>query len=76
MERLAEAYRAAREDGDPNRTEYGFMVIVTMPNTFTKTQVEHDLRNSIAFGEPFVSLLYNVRAPRPEEVAKTTGERL
>jgi hypothetical protein len=76
LERLASSYKAQREDGDPNRTEYGFMVILTCPNTMNKAQVERDLMNSIGFGSPFVTLLYNVRAPRSVEVATDTGGRL
>lgn len=76
LERLAASYRASREDGDPNRTEYGFMVVLTCPNTMSRQEVERDLRHSIEFGSPFVTLLYNVRAPRPIEVATETGGRL
>ena len=76
LERLAHSYKAQREDGDPNRTEYGFMVILTCPNTMSRAQIEHDLKNSVRFGSPFISLLYNVRAPRTVEVATPQGERL
>jgi hypothetical protein len=76
LERLAASYKSQREDGDPNRTEYGFMVIVTCPNTMSRADVERDLKRSVGFGSPFVTLLYNVRAPRPVEVATPQGERL
>jgi hypothetical protein len=76
LERLTASYAAQREDGDPNRTEYGFMVIVTCPNTMSRAQVEADLKSSIGFGSPFVTLLFNVRAPRTVEVATDQGGRL
>jgi hypothetical protein len=76
LERLTETYKAQREDGDPNRTEYGFMVILTCPNTMSRAQVEADLKSSVGFGSPFVTLLYNVRAPRPVEVATDQSGRL
>jgi hypothetical protein len=76
LERLAASYKAQREDGDPNRTEYGFMVILTCPNTMSQADVEQDLKNSIEFGNPLVAIMYNVRAPRSVEVATPQGGKL
>lgn len=73
LARLLASYRAEREDGDPERTEYGFMVILTVPNRMTREAVEADLRHSIAFGKPVVSLLYDVPAPRATEDVPTGG---
>jgi len=76
LARLAAGYKAQRADGDPTRTEYGFMIILTCPNTMDREDVERDLRNSVEFGQPVIALLYDVPAPRPVEVARTQGARL
>jgi len=76
LARLAAGYKAQRADGDPTRTEYGFMIILTCPNTMDREAVERDLRNSVEFGQPVIALLYDVPAPRPVEVARTQGARL
>lgn len=76
LARLVAGYKREREDGDSSRTEYGFMVILTVPNTLSREDVERDLRNSVEFGQPDIALLYDVPAPRPVEVASPTGARL
>jgi hypothetical protein len=76
LEALLASYRRRQEDGDPTRTEYGFMVVITVPNRMDREAVERDLLNSIEFGQPSLTLLYDVPAPRRIEVAKTTAARL
>jgi hypothetical protein len=76
LEALLASYRRRAEDGDPNRTEYGFMVVITCPNRMDRETVERDLLNSIEFGQPSLTLLYDVPAPRPIEVATPKGSRL
>lgn len=75
LNRLLACYQRIYKDGDPTRTEYGFMVVITVPNRMSKEDVERDLRHSIEFGQPVVSLLYDVPAPRPVEMVKDTSAR-
>ena len=77
LEALLASYRRRTEDGDPTRTEYGFLVTVTVSNRIMdKESVERELLTSIEFGNPSLTLMYDVPAPRAIEVAKTTGARL
>jgi len=76
LEALLASYRRRAEDGDPDRTEYGFMVVVTVPNRIDREAVEHELLRSIEFGQPVLTLLYDVPAPRSVEVVTPQGSRL
>ncbi len=76
LNRLLATYRDQREDGDPTRTEYGFMVILTVPNRIDRESVEREILKSIEFGHPVISLLYDVPAPRRIEVVTDTSARL
>ncbi len=76
LEALLASYRKQAEDGDPTRTEYGFMVVITVPNRIDRETVEHELLTSIEFGTAELTLLYDVPAPRTVEVVTPQGSRL
>lgn len=76
LARVMAAYREQREDGDPTRTEMGFILVLTVPSRMTTEDVERDLKRSIEFGQPVLSILYDVPAPRRIEDVQDSGERL
>lgn len=73
---LVRAIRTRRDGADPNRTEMGFMLVITVPSSMSVEAVERDLLSSIEFGQPKLSILWDVAATRPEVVVTDPEGRL
>jgi hypothetical protein len=56
--------------------EYGFFVKITVPEFAEPDAVERDLATCLSFGQPELTKLYEIPAPRPETVVSVAAERL